>query len=256
MWILAKGASDLVGDAMTMRWIKIFLLWIGLATAAMAQAQTPVTAPPAPTPDNILHLALSTGGEVAIELRPDRAPGHVARVKQLTRAGFYDGLLFHRVIDGFMAQTGDPEGTGSGGSPLPDLKAEFNDLPHFRGAVSMARTDDPNSANSQFFIVFQPTLRLDGKYTVFGRVLSGMQYVDTIERGEPPASPSRIVKAWLGSDGRNAPRVTLVVPPPAPATPTAAAAVPDAPAPATTAEATPETKKGKKVKKDKKKSKG
>lgn len=240
---------------MTMRWFKICLLWIGLTSAALAQVQAPVAPPP--TPDNVLHLALSTGGEVTIELRPDRAPGHVARVKQLTRAGFYDGLLFHRVIEGFMAQTGDPEGTGSGGSPLPDLKAEFNDLPHFRGAVSMARTDDPNSANSQFFIVFQPTLRLDGKYTVFGRVLSGMQYVDAIERGEPPAAPSRIVKAWLGSDGRDAPRVTLVVPPPAPAS--AAEATPVAPAAETVAAAPPsaaDAKKAKKAKKDKKKSKG
>ena len=97
--------------------------------------------------------------------------------------------------------------TGAGDSPLPDLKAEFNDLPHFRGAVSMARTDDPNSANSQFFIIFQPTLRLDGKYTVFGRVMNGMQYVDAIERGEPPAAPSKIVKAWIESDGRSAQRV-------------------------------------------------
>lgn len=234
---------------MFIRWFTSFLWLVGLATASVAVAQTP---PPPVTPDNILHLALSTGGEVTIELRPDRAPGHVARVKQLTRAGFYDGLLFHRVIDGFMAQTGDPEGTGAGGSPLPDLKAEFNELPHFRGAVSMARTDDPNSANSQFFIVFQPTLRLDGKYTVFGRVLSGMQYVDAIERGEPPASPSRIIKAWIGSDGRNAPRVTLTVPPPA-----APSAIPAAVAetPQSAAAAEPEPKKGKKTKKDKKKSK-
>lgn len=234
---------------MFIRWFTSFVWLIGLASASVAVAQTPV---PPVLPDNILHLALSTGGEVTIELRPDRAPGHVARVKQLTRAGFYDGLLFHRVIDGFMAQTGDPEGTGSGGSPLPDLKAEFNDLPHFRGAVSMARTDDPNSANSQFFIVFQPTMRLDGKYTVFGRVLSGMQYVDAIERGEPPASPSRIVKAWIASDGRNAARVSLTVPPPA--APVAAPPAVAEPAPATAA-VEPEPKKGKKPKKDKKKSK-
>ena len=234
-----------------MRLFKILLVWFGLAVSGVAAAQVP--APPVavapPSPENILHLDVSTGGGVTIELRPDKAPVHVARIKQLTRSGFYDGLLFHRVIEGFMAQTGDPEGTGAGDSPLPDLKAEFNDLPHFRGAVSMARTDDPNSANSQFFIIFQPTLRLDGKYTVFGRVMNGMQYVDAIERGEPPAAPSKIVKAWIESDGRSAQRVTLVVPPP-----TIAAAPVAAPPPAV--EAAPEAKKGKKAKKDKKKSKG
>jgi cyclophilin family peptidyl-prolyl cis-trans isomerase len=233
-----------------MRLFKIILVWLGLSLGSLSVAQTPSAAPPAPSPENILHLQLSTGGEVTIELRPDKAPGHITRIKTLTRAGFYDGLLFHRVIEGFMAQTGDPTGTGSGDSPLANLKAEFNDMPHFRGAVSMARTDDPNSANSQFFIVFQPTLRLDGKYTVFGRVLSGMQYVDAIERGEPPAAPSKIVKAWLASDGKNAQRVTLVVPPPEVAA--APVAVPT-PAPV---EAVVEPKKGKKAKKDKKKSKG
>jgi cyclophilin family peptidyl-prolyl cis-trans isomerase len=192
-----------------MRLMKLAFLWFSLAFAPAALAQTPVPAAPAPDPQNILHLTISTGGEVAIQMRPDKAPGHIARIKALTRSGFYDGLLFHRVIDGFMAQAGDPKGTGEGGSPLPDLKAEFNDLPHLRGAVSMARTGDPNSANSQFFIVFQPVIRLDGKYTVFGRVISGMQYVDLIERGEPPASPSKIVKAWIESDGPNAPRVAL-----------------------------------------------
>ena len=234
-----------------MRLFKIILVWLGLSLGSLSVAQTPPVAPPAPSPENILHLQLSTGGEVTIELRPDKAPGHITRIKTLTRAGFYDGLLFHRVIEGFMAQTGDPTGTGSGDSPLANLKAEFNDIPHFRGAVSMARTDDPNSANSQFFIVFQPTLRLDGKYTVFGRVLSGMQYVDAIERGEPPAAPSKIVKAWLASDGKNAQRVTLVVPPPEVATAPAAA-----PTPAPVVEAVAEPKKGKKAKKDKKKSKG
>jgi cyclophilin family peptidyl-prolyl cis-trans isomerase len=234
-----------------MRLFKIILVWLGLSLGSLSVAQTPPAAPPAPSPENILHLQISTGGEVTIELRPDKAPGHITRIKQLTRAGFYDGLLFHRVIEGFMAQTGDPTGTGSGDSPLPDLKAEFNDMPHFRGAVSMARTDNPDSANSQFFIVFQPTLRLDGKYTVFGRVLSGMQYVDAIERGEPPAAPSKIVKAWLASDGKNAQRVTLVVPPP-----TIAEAPAAAPTPTPVVEAAPETKKGKKAKKDKKKSKG
>jgi cyclophilin family peptidyl-prolyl cis-trans isomerase len=240
-----------VGDVTKMRLFKIILVWLGLTVGSLAYAQTPPVTPPAPSPENILHLQLSTGGEVTIELRPDKAPGHITRIKTLTRAGFYDGLLFHRVIEGFMAQTGDPTGTGSGDSPLPDLKAEFNDMPHFRGAVSMARTDNPDSANSQFFIVFQPTLRLDGKYTVFGRVLSGMQYVDTIERGEPPAAPSKIVKAWLASDGKNAQRVTLVVSPPSVAEAPAAA-----PPPPPVVETAPEPKKGKKPKKDKKKSKG
>lgn len=241
----------MVGDITEMRLFKIILVWLGLSLGSLSFAQTLPVAPPAPSPENILHLQLSTGGEVTVELRPDKAPGHVTRIKTLTRAGFYDGLLFHRVIEGFMAQTGDPTGTGSGDSPLANLKAEFNDMPHFRGAVSMARTDDPNSANSQFFIVFQPTLRLDGKYTVFGRVLSGMQYVDAIELGEPPAAPSKIVKAWLASDGKNAQRVTLVVPPPEVATAPAAA-----PTPAPVVEALAEPKKGKKAKKDKKKSKG
>jgi len=175
---------------------------------------------PAPTPDNLWHIALSTGGTVVIQLRPDKAPGHVARIKQLTRAGFYDGLLFHRVIDGFMAQTGDPKGTGEGASTLPDLKAEFNDMPHVRGTASMARATEPNSANSQFFITFMPVMRLDNNYTAFGRAVSGMQFVDAIERGEPPTNPSKVVKAWIESDGPDAPRVPL----PAPSlTPTTAA---------------------------------
>lgn len=168
-----------------------------------------VTPVPVATPDTLWHLDLSTGGAVVIQLRPDKAPEHVARIRQLTRAGFYDGLLFHRVIEGFMAQTGDPKGTGEGGSPLPDLKAEFNDLPHVRGTVSMARATQPNSANSQFFIVLMPTLRLDGNYTAFGRVLSGMNYVDAIEKGEPPATPSKIVHAWIEADGANATRIPL-----------------------------------------------
>ncbi len=188
-------------------WIVVLL---GLsATAAFAQVPIAPAAPPPPEPQNTLVLRLSTGGDVTVQLRPDKAPMHVERIKTLVRAGFYDGLLFHRVIDGFMAQTGDPQGTGQGGSPLPDLKAEFNDLPHLRGAISMARTDDPNTANSQFFLVFDPVLRLDGKYTVFGRVMSGMPFVDGIMRGEPPANPSRIVKAWIEADGPDAARVPL-----------------------------------------------
>jgi cyclophilin family peptidyl-prolyl cis-trans isomerase len=149
---------------------------------------------------NTWLLDLSTGGRVTIQLRPDFAPGHIARIQELTRAKFYDGLLFHRVIEGFMAQGGDPKGTGEGGSQLPDLKAEFNKLPHLRGSVAMARATSEDSANSQFYIVLMPTLKLDKKYTVFGRVTGGMNFVDTIERGEPPANPTRIVHAYLASD--------------------------------------------------------
>ncbi|MEO1044168.1 MAG: peptidylprolyl isomerase [Pseudomonadota bacterium] len=159
-------------------------------------------------PDNILHLDLSTGGRVTIQLYPDVAPTHVERIKTLARQGFYDGIIFHRVIDGFMAQTGDPTGTGQGGSELPNLKAEFNRLPHIRGTVSMARTSDPDSANSQFFIVFYPRFSLDNKYTNFGRVKSGMQYVDMISRGEPPTQPSRIVQASLASQNKPIPDLT------------------------------------------------
>jgi cyclophilin family peptidyl-prolyl cis-trans isomerase len=200
-----------------MRLIKHMLLWLGIlgSTAAYAQAPAPTPAPP-PEPKNIWNLALSTGGVVSIALRPDRAPKHVERIKALTRSGFYNGVIFHRVIEGFMAQTGDPKGTGEGGSPLPDLKAEFNDLPHLRGSVSMARATSEDSANSQFYLMLMPNLTLDRKYTVFGRILSGMQFVDAIERGEPPANPSKIVRAWIEGDGPNAPTVALVIPPPAP----------------------------------------
>ena len=176
--------------------------------AAVAPAPL-YTAPPAVTPEDTLVIKLSTGGVVRIQLRPDRAPGHVARIKALARNNFYDGIIFHRVIEGFMAQTGDPKGTGEGGSSLPDLKAEFSELPHLRGTVSMARTDSPDSANSQFFICFQPTMKLDNHYSVFGRVISGMDAVETIERGEPPAAPTKIVHAWIEADGPNAPAMPL-----------------------------------------------
>jgi peptidylprolyl isomerase len=150
--------------------------------------------------DNILFLDLSNGQRVAIRLMPQWAPETVERIKTLTRQGFYDGIIFHRVIDGFMAQTGDPTGTGQGGSDLPDLKAEFNTMPHVRGTVSMARAQDPNSANSQFFIVFYPHFTLDKNYTNFGRVISNMAAVDAIHRGEPPADPTYIVQASIASD--------------------------------------------------------
>ena len=152
--------------------------------------------------DNILYLDLSNGQRVAIRLMPQWATETVARIKTLARQGFYDGIIFHRVIDGFMAQTGDPTGTGQGGSSLPNLKAEFNDMPHVRGTVSMARADDPNSANSQFFIVFYPHLTLDNKYTNFGRVISNMAAVDAIQRGEPPSNPTYIAQASIASDNK------------------------------------------------------
>ena len=148
--------------------------------------------------DDRLTLSLSTGGDVVIKLRPDLAPGHVSRITELAGRGFYDGVLFHRVIPGFMAQTGDPTGTGTGSSDLPDLKAEFNREPHVRGTVSMARKGDPDSANCQFFICFEDAGFLDGQYTVFGEVESGMEHVDALPKGEPPASPGRIEKATVG----------------------------------------------------------
>ena len=216
--------------------IKTFLvLAAGLLLAAPAAAQRPsaddlkpdpvmpkasvsaavAAAPREVTDEDILYLDLSTGGRVAILMRPDIAPKHVERIRTLVRQKFYDGTVFHRVIDGFMAQGGDPTATGQGGSKLPNLKAEFNDLPHVRGAVAMARASEPDSANSQFYIVFQPVLKLDHSYTVWGRVTSGMDYVDAIEKGEPPANPTKILQASIAADH---------LPPPAPATPIPAAA--------------------------------
>lgn len=180
------------------------------ATAAPTPSAPPAppsitdgTAAPLPEgldPENIWYLDLSTGGRVTIRLRPEIAPKTVERIRTLTRRGFYNGLIFHRVIDGFMAQTGDPTGTGQGGSDLPNLPPEFSEAPHVRGAVSMARAEGLDSANSQFFIMFQPLLRLDHNYTVFGRVIAGMQWVDKIARGEPPAEPSRILQASIAAD--------------------------------------------------------
>ncbi len=144
-----------------------------------------------------LTLSLDSGGDVVIKLRPDVAPGHVERITTLARQGFYDGILFHRVIPGFMAQGGCPRGTGTGGSDLPDLKAEFNDVPHVRGVCSMARTSAPHSANSQFFICFDDARFLDRQYTVWGEVTSGMEYVDALPKGEPPRNPGKILKATV-----------------------------------------------------------
>ena len=157
--------------------------------------------------ENILLLDLSSGERVAIRLMPDWAPNHVDRIKTLTRQGFYDGIIFHRVIEGFMAQTGDPTGTGQGGSNLPNLKEEFNPMPHVRGTVSMARQPNSvDSANSQFFLVFYPRFGLDKDYTNFGRIISNMAAVDRIARGEPPANPTRILQASIAADNKPVPR--------------------------------------------------
>lgn len=162
-------------------------------------------------PEYMLNLDLSTGGRVVVQLYPSVAPHHVERLKQLARAGFYNGVKFHRVIDGFMAQTGDPSATGQGGSQLPDLKAEFNPMPHLRGTLSMARAESEDSANSQFFIMFQPRFSLDRRYTAFGRVVSGMQYVDAIQRGEPPEVMSSMVQVSVAADNRPMPSADQLV---------------------------------------------
>jgi peptidylprolyl isomerase len=146
---------------------------------------------------NTLVLNLDNGGDVVIRLRPDLAPGHVDRIKELVEEGFYDGVVFHRVIPGFMAQGGDPTGSGMGGSSKPNLTAEFSAAPHVRGVASMARSQNPNSANSQFFICFDDARFLDGQYTVWGEVTEGMEHVDALPKGEPPAKPGKIVKASL-----------------------------------------------------------
>src|SRR3954449_8771863 len=144
-----------------------------------------------------LTLSLSTGGDVVIKLRPDLAPSHVERITELANSGFYDDLKLYRVIPGFMAQGGNPTGTGTSGSKLPNLKAEFSNAPHQRGTASMARTSDPDSANSQFFICFDDTRFLDGQYTVWGEVESGMEYGDALPVGEPPREPGKIIKATV-----------------------------------------------------------
>ena len=152
------------------------------------------------SPEDTMILE-TTKGKVVIAMRPDLAPNHVARIKELVRDGFYDGIVFHRVIDGFMAQTGCPHGTGTGGSGKK-LKAEFNAEPHVRGAVSMARANDPNSGDSQFFIVFDDATFLDRQYTLWGQVTEGMENVDQIKRGEPVSNPDKIVKATIAADAK------------------------------------------------------
>jgi peptidylprolyl isomerase len=170
------------------------LLALTLTHAAHAQA-------PKADPENTLVIELKTG-RVLVQLRPDLAPKHVARVKQLAKEGFYNNIKFHRVIAGFMAQTGDPTGTGSGGSKLGNLPAEFTQTPFERGTIGAARTNDPNSANSQFFICFTHVPHLNGQYTVWGRVIDGMQFVDLVAKGEPPANPDVMQKVYLLADAK------------------------------------------------------
>lgn len=155
-------------------------------------------------PENTILMQVSSGGTVVLELKPDVAPEHVNRIKKLTREGFYDGIIFHRVIDGFMAQTGDPTGTGTGGSSYPDLPAEFSQENFGRGTLGMARAASPDSANSQFFICFNDCSFLNGQYTVFGQVTEGMEFVDKIAKGEPPASPDKIVAMKVAADEKPA----------------------------------------------------
>lgn len=177
------------------------------ATAAPVDTRTypPISFDQTEEPENIWVLDLSNGERVKIRLMDEWAPAHVERIKTLTREGFYDGVIFHRVIDGFMAQGGDPTGTGQGGSELPDLNEEFNPMPHVRGSLAMARATEENSANSQFFIVFYPRFSLDKRYTNLGRVIDNMAAVDDINRGEPPQNPTRILQASLASDNRPVP---------------------------------------------------
>ena len=168
----------------------IFIALCGVSSMAKAE-KNPL--------ENTLYLDLKDG-RVVIEMRPDLAPKHVKRIKELTREGFYDGIVFHRVIDGFMAQCGCPDGTGMSGSDKPDLEQEFNPEPHLRGTCSMARTNDPNSANSQFFICFEPSGFLDRQYTVWGQVTDGMEAIDALKKGEPVRNPDSIVSMKVAAD--------------------------------------------------------
>ncbi len=173
-----------------MRWIaSVVATLVFLSVASESQAMDR---------ENTLYIQLKDG-RVVIQMRPDLAPKHVAQIKKLAREGKYDGVVFHRVIDGFMAQTGDPSGTGSGGMG-ETLPAEFSKEPHVRGVASMARTNDPNSARSQFFIVFADARFLDGKYTVWGKVTSGMEFVDKIAKGEPPRTPDKMISVKVAAD--------------------------------------------------------
>jgi len=166
-----------------------------LFVAALALPSQAVTL----DPENTLYLE-TKHGRVVIKLRPDLAPKHVERIKKLTREKFYDGIVFHRVIEGFMAQTGDPLGTGTGGSKYPDVEAEFNHMPFIRGTVGAARSQNPNSANSQFFICFGDASFLNRQYTAWGEVVEGMEVVDKIKRGEPPTNPDKIIRMRIAAD--------------------------------------------------------
>lgn len=178
---------------------------LGLALALLAIVPAAVAAPPALDPENTLVMELKTG-KVTIRLRPDLAPKHVERVKKLAREGFYNGIVFHRVIAGFMAQTGDPTGTGTGGSKYPDLPAEFTPAPFERGTVGAARSASPNSANSQFFICFTHTPHLNGKYTVWGQVVDGMMHIDNVKKGSGDggevAGPDKMLKVYVLADAK------------------------------------------------------
>ena len=180
---------------------------LGGAIAILLGAALMTTEAAATDPENTLYMDLEHG-RVVIEMRPDLAPKHVEQIKRLTRSGFYDGVVFHRVIDGFMAQGGDPTGTGTGGSGN-NLPAEFSNEPHVRGVTSMARTQDPNSADSQFFIMFAPAPHLDGQYTVWGKVTKGMEFVDELKRGDDRrggvvADPDKIVRIQVAADAEKA----------------------------------------------------
>jgi peptidylprolyl isomerase len=178
-----------------MRLFRFLVLALLLAFPAAAGAQTSDR-------ENLLYIDVEYG-RIVIQLRPDLAPRHVERVKQLARAKFYDGIVFHRVIDGFMAQTGDPTGTGTGGSGRGNVPAEFSRVPFDRGIVGAARAQNPNSADSQFFIMFRRNTGLDGQYTVWGQVISGMEFVDRIRRGEPPRNPDKMIRVQVAADVPN-----------------------------------------------------
>ena len=179
----------------------VVALGLTMMTTGTAMSETNTETAQAPDLENTLYMDLQYG-RVVIRLRPDLAPRHVARVKELVRQGFYNGIVFHRVIAGFMAQTGDPTGTGTGGSGQ-QLRAEFSREPFRRGTIGAARTSNPDSADSQFFICFADTAHLTGQYTVWGQVVQGMEFVDRIQRGEPPRNPDRIVRMQVAADARN-----------------------------------------------------
>lgn len=218
--------------------LRISLAFFALAAPTFAQdGAKPLD------PENTLVIELKTG-KVTIALRPDLAPKHVERVKQLARERFYDGIVFHRVIAGFMAQTGDPTGTGTGGSKYPDLAAEFTPTAFERGTVGAARSNEPNSANSQFFICFTRTPQLNGQYTVWGRVVDGIANVDAVAKGEPPANPDKMIKVYVLADAPAdaAPAAAPAAKAPAAKAPAAKAPAAKAPAPGKAAKSAPSAK--------------